>query len=808
MCSGGFCPSFCPAILLLRSFCILPAFLCFGFFVFNSFACCRVLLVKVCSAYCTGTECSSFFRLWFWLCPCLCIWLCFLFCRYCCYCLCVCLCVVVSPLRGTERPRFWKLCCCVCRCVSVWSCPCPCRRVMPVRVFSAWFTGTKCPSFFEFCGTLLHIRRFPPLFPRAQRWRLVFMLLLLSCICMGNCTRHSGTSAAAAEVHLDVCNTRGAIVVSPTADLNAVNHFESVCCNGYRTCTLWQHATCTLCRNATSSIIGKSLYNLSNTTGFYNKTEDSWNACVLPQSYWEANKIQKHLVIKVWPTRMQQIPSQALDMFWHARGLNKYLLLALCLVCNLFTAGCHCIHRIMVLFGYWTDDICASPANAPATSCSEHDVSRIQALQQELCNIMLRKHASRVSNNLDDMTCLGWHRLSILSSLCKPFLREGQMCNRSAASVLYLFQVLCTHGRFQHVITAGHQCLRVHMRRQQRKDQRRRVLRKLKRLWTTCRSTSTSGDCSEPRAHISTLHFCMRSLVVMNLLYNAIAGSVLAVLGLLLWCVGFHFPTKDACQCASMFLVWLVNGDSVEAIMWAFVAYFWPLYPPSSVNNTSADRRDSQHMFMQFLSLPNFMSGDRDYRNTCFIASALNLASWVPAIEQELISEDAKGDRWTESSWKNIVKSVRGEKFGNKYKWTAASNGQDDAAELVADILWNHRATGNFMVSRTSMLYACSCRHSWRGRVDPGIMTVLDLPPIVTTPNGVKQWQTFTVKELLDFNQDEKIVEDLECGVCHRRNAHAKSSAFFYITSDVALFRINRYESVNGVQRKRHLPGP
>ena len=118
-------------------------------------------------------------------------------------------------------------------------------------------------------------------------------------------------------------------------------------------------------------------------------------------------------------------------------------------------------------------------------------------------------------------------------------------------------------------------------------------------------------------------------------------------------------------------------------------------------------------MVMQFRSLPNFMPGDRDYRNTCFIASALNLASWIPAVEQELISEHAKGDGWTESSWKSLIKSVRGEKFDNKYKWTAASNGQDDAAELAADILWNHRETGNFLVSRASMLYACWCQHSW-----------------------------------------------------------------------------------------------
>ena len=77
-------------------------------------------------------------------------------------------------------------------------------------------------------------------------------------------------------------------------------------------------------------------------------------------------------------------------------------------------------------------------------------------------------------------------------------------------------------------------------------------------------------------------------------------------------------------------------------------------------------------------------------------------------------------------------------------------------------------------------------------------MTLLDLPPVVTTPKGVKQWKTFTIKDLLDFNQAEKLVEDKECGVCQRRNAHAKSNTFFYINSDVALFRINRYE------RERH----
>ena len=435
-----------------------------------------------------------------------------------------------------------------------------------------------CPSAWLFsvvllnrCGKLMHIRCFPPWFTGTQRWRLFFVLFLLSCVSMGNCTRNAGASTTAADVHLGVCNTGGANVAALNADLNAINRFDAVCRNEF--------TTRQVCQNATMSCIGQSLYNLSNTTAFFNKTYRSWNACFLPQLGSEANKIQKHIVVKVWPTRMLQIPVQALDMFWHARGLNKYLLLALCLVCTLFTAGCDGIHRMMAIFGYGTDNQCPSPASAPATGCSEQDVSRIQVLQQELGYIMFSKHRSKASNALDDVTCLGWRRLSILSSLCKPFLREGQMCYRSETSVLYLFQVLCTHGKFQYVLKTGHALLQAQIQLRRWKDRKRRIARKISNI---CRASATSRICSQKSTYTTICSFSsvMQVVSICHLATLVRSGSLLSFVSIVAWCLRLHCASRASCRCLSMWAVWVASGNDTRGIIWSLVAYLWPLYPP------------------------------------------------------------------------------------------------------------------------------------------------------------------------------------------------------------------------------------
>ena len=81
-----------------------------------------------------------------------------------------------------------------------------------------------------------------------------------------------------------------------------------------------------------------------------------------------------------------------------------------------------------------------------------------------------------------------------------------------------------------------------------------------------------------------------------------------------------------------------------------------------------------------FIPLRNFQPGNDSYRNTCFIAVVVNLRGLIPAIDQVLALR--------RRTWKETVLAVRG-KWDKKYGYTEEFGGQDDPAELLADILWD-----------------------------------------------------------------------------------------------------------------------
>ena len=131
-------------------------------------------------------------------------------------------------------------------------------------------------------------------------------------------------------------------------------------------------------------------------------------------------------------------------------------------------------------------------------------------------------------------------------------------------------------------------------------------------------------------------------------------------------------------------------------------------------------------IFRTFIPLPNFLPGDQDYENTCFIVATLNLSAWLPSIQTALFPQYQQPSQWNNQLWQVLIKRIR--YFWNfKYQWTPESRGQDDAAELLGDILWNMRP-GNFGIISSRYMHTLTCNHHWQIRALQ-MMAVLSLPP-------------------------------------------------------------------------------
>ena len=78
--------------------------------------------------------------------------------------------------------------------------------------------------------------------------------------------------------------------------------------------------------------------------------------------------------------------------------------------------------------------------------------------------------------------------------------------------------------------------------------------------------------------------------------------------------------------------------------------------------------------YLQYVSIiptaAHFLSGSRDYDNTCFIAATLNLSSWLPAIEESLLGAPMPSLCWSDALWKQVIQDVR-TRWNGKYKWSA-----------------------------------------------------------------------------------------------------------------------------------------
>ena len=112
------------------------------------------------------------------------------------------------------------------------------------------------------------------------------------------------------------------------------------------------------------------------------------------------------------------------------------------------------------------------------------------------------------------------------------------------------------------------------------------------------------------------------------------------------------------------------------------------------------DEEGTRLVGWEFITLPNFQPDHSDDRNTCVIAVVVNLRSLLPAINDVL--------HLSERSWKETIRAVR-TKWGQKYSHTLGLQGQDDAAELLGNILWE-AAAYRWSCKKTTTFY--ECRHS------------------------------------------------------------------------------------------------
>ena len=182
-----------------------------------------------------------------------------------------------------------------------------------------------------------------------------------------------------------------------------------------------------------------------------------------------------------------------------------------------------------------------------------------------------------------------------------------------------------------------------------------------------------------------------------------------------------HATTVLECQVWTTMCFWTACPESwgqMRALL-AFLGWHWLLFPPSSSEPT---------LFRNFVPLRNFLPGRQEYDNTCFIASALNLSAWIPAIAQGMGIQPSDETNWNEQRWQDVILNTRS-KWQGKYQWTQESHGQDDVAELVGDILYDFAGTRDFDVASVRQLRTwcipCVREHSWDSDPIQEMMAVL-----------------------------------------------------------------------------------
>ena len=186
-------------------------------------------------------------------------------------------------------------------------------------------------------------------------------------------------------------------------------------------------------------------------------------------------------------------------------------------------------------------------------------------------------------------------------------------------------------------------------------------------------------------------------------------------------------------------------------------------------------------MEQEFIPLANFQEGDASYRNTCFIAVVMNLRGLIPAIDEVLSLNTL--------SWKETITVVRA-KWRNKYAHTLAFDGQDDAAELLGDLMWDAPAY-RWSCKKTTKYHRCLHSTEMQQKLS---MLVLSLPVQEVSMNVSDLVQGYMEPEALcDLKHSDPV-----CGVCDQEGEATLS--FEGVQPDTCVLRINRY--TQGLQRR------
>ena len=175
-----------------------------------------------------------------------------------------------------------------------------------------------------------------------------------------------------------------------------------------------------------------------------------------------------------------------------------------------------------------------------------------------------------------------------------------------------------------------------------------------------------------------------------------------------------------------------------------------------------------------FIPLWNFQHGNDSYNNTCFIAVVINLRGLVPAVTQRLALHNL--------TWKQTILKIR-EEWNQKYAYTQQHRGQDDAAELLGDLMWEDPAC-KWVCTRTTIFH--KCKHSTK--------TQLHLPMLVLSLPEEKG--SVHVSHLMQKYLEPEFLSDLrhEDGFCDMGNQEGEARlSFDGVQPDICILRIKRY---------------
>ena len=169
------------------------------------------------------------------------------------------------------------------------------------------------------------------------------------------------------------------------------------------------------------------------------------------------------------------------------------------------------------------------------------------------------------------------------------------------------------------------------------------------------------------------------------------------------------------------------------------------------IQAASSDQEGTRLVGLEFIPLPNFQPGHSGDQNTCFIGVVINLRGLIPAVNEVL--------QLSVRSWKETIRAVRA-KWGQKYAHTLEFHGQDDAAELLGDILWEAPAY-RWSCKKTTKFD--ECQHTTEMHHSLSMLVLSLSEQEISTSVSVLVKRYLEPQALCDLKHDDRV-----CGVCNQ----------------------------------------